>query len=88
MGADRLYGDESECVFAAVGYDQRDLATGHTYNHGGYDDGLHGDLGCSMYGDGECSGGGGELCGSDHKWSQWDGGWGVDGVGVQLSGLG
>ena len=47
-----MYGDEFECVFATVGYDQRDLATGHTHDHDGYDDGVYGDFRSSVYGDG------------------------------------
>jgi hypothetical protein len=77
-----MYGHDLECVFAAGEYNSCDFATGHSDNDGGYDDGLFRDFGFRVYDDGERGGGGGELCGFAREWRRWDGGRGLDGVGV------
>ena len=44
--------------------------------------GVLGGVGVVVHGDGECGGCGGEFCGLQRVGGEWDGGGGLDGVGV------
>ena len=82
MGSGGLLGDAVECFFAAVEYDQRDVAAGNSGEYGGYGSDVFGGAGVRLYGDGECDGRGWGVCGSQGVGRERDGCGCVDGVDV------
>jgi hypothetical protein len=77
-----LYGYLADGIFAAVECGDGYVAVGVAGEYERYGAGLFGDVGRELYGDGECGGGGWELCGPECVWGKRDGGGGLDGFGV------
>ena len=79
VGAGGVHGDAADGVLAAVGDDYGEAAAWDAGEHGGCGNELRRGDGRDVHGDGECGGGGGDVCGFEYQRGEWDGGGGVDG---------
>jgi hypothetical protein len=68
-----MHGYATQRVFAPDEYSECGFAAGDAGEYGEYFAGLYGGSGRGLYGERECSGGGGELCGFYGDGCEWDG---------------